>query len=123
MLWAGGIPAAILKGIMILQEVKGEGSLQEVAIGFCFCLLPGILLWAAGRLTGKIGEADGMVLMIMGMAVPAAQCLETAALSLFLIGLAALVFMVFRFAKRGTRLPYIPFLTIAFWIRYLAARF
>lgn len=118
MLWGGGISVAVIKCIAVLKEVKEKGGLQETGMGLFLCLLPGIVLWAAGRLTGKIGEADGIVLMVTGVVLPYVQCLETVVLSLFLIGMAALALLVFRFAKRGTRLPYIPFLAAAFWIRY-----
>ncbi len=78
-------------------------------------LLPGILLLALAVCTKLVGYADGVVLICLGVPGGFHKTMGTWLLSLFFIGIYSVVLLVLRKANRRTKIPYLPFLTIA-WL-------
>jgi hypothetical protein len=91
-------------------------------------LIPGLVLLLGAKLTGKIGYADGWIILLNGIFLGAKLNMATFCLSLFLIGITSMLLMLlqklllqkllyqklfFRKGMRNMRLPYIPFLTLA----------
>ncbi len=86
-------------------------------------LLPGMLLLALSVCTKLVGMADGIVLACLGVSGGFQKVLSTWLLSLFLSGVYSVILLALRKANRRTKIPYMPFLTIAWLGVALAERF
>ena len=107
LLMTGGVIAAIIE---IYGCVSGERGLAEILLG----MIPGLflLLMAAG--TRKAGWADGIALMLLGSVMGLRQCVAAAMLSLIMISVWSIWLLILRKADKGTRIPYVPFLTMSY---------
>lgn len=76
----------------------------------CF---PGLIMLCACFITGRVGSADGWVLLILGSVVSCGQIFAAFGCSMILIALAAGGLLVLKKVKKDDRLPYLPFLTAA----------
>jgi len=105
----GGVAAV---GIGIFECVRDESNLIPFFLG----MIPGavLILLAAG--TRKAGFADGIVLMLLGGVSGFRRCILAVMFSLVIISILSTVLLVLKKADKGTRIPYIPFLTIGFVI-------
>lgn len=85
-----------------------------------FACLPGTLAMIFSWMTREtIGYGDGIVLLIMGIYLPVSQLLSIGMLAFFIAGIIALLLLTV-FHKKGTyRIPFIPFLSIAYGIEYM----
>jgi leader peptidase (prepilin peptidase)/N-methyltransferase len=83
------------------------------------CIL-GLLLIGVSRITNEvIGYGDGITFLVMGIYLPLSQLLEIGMMAFCVAGIAALVLLVI-FKKKGSyRIPFIPFLVIAYGIEIL----
>ena len=77
---------------------------------------PGGLLLVTAYVTKKAGYGDGIVLLLLGMALGGDKSLLIFGLSLLLISVWSLILLVFHKAGRNTKIPYLPFLTAAFFV-------
>lgn len=104
-LLGGGVVAAMY--IIYAIVIQGNGPEKYLAAAF-----PGLILLATALLTGKVGYADGLLLMMVGPVIGGRQCAVVFCASLFLTAAASAVLLVSRRANRGTEIPYVPFLTV-----------
>ena len=110
------------------KEIPVWLSIVGAVFGIIFCLLekrqvlpvllsllPGICALLFSWITKEImGYGDGVVLFVLGIYMPLKQLLSTGMLAFGLAGLVALVLLVV-FRKNGRyRIPFVPFLGIAF---------
>ncbi|MCM1192983.1 MAG: hypothetical protein NC123_08190 [Butyrivibrio sp.] len=108
MLWLGAAAAA---GILLYEGVNGRlDGWRE-----CRSLLPGAVLLAVAYATGKAGMADGVILMLLGIFMGYEGCVAASVGGLFLIALFSGVLLALRRAKKDTRIPFVPFLTVG-WL-------
>ena len=82
---------------------------QELLIGW----LPGLVLLGACIVTGRVGSADGWVLLIVGSMIGSGQMMAAFGCSMILIAVMAGVLLLLKKAGKNDRLPYLPFLTAA----------
>lgn len=82
-------------------------------------VLPGIFLIVVACVTRKAGMADGIVLAIAGIILGHRQIWLLFCLSLMLIFISAVLLLLLRKIHMKTRLPYLPFLLIAFLLLQL----
>lgn len=108
------IGAGISLWIAIYGCLHGERILPVVAGA-----IPGVLFWWLGHITRCIGSADGIVLTIIGICVDWKKTVVVWLISMFLIGVGAMVYVVWKPESRRKKLPYIPFLTIAFAVYFM----
>lgn len=94
-----------------VYECLGGHSVWQMILG----LLPGVAFLVLGYVTRCVGSADGMVLMLVGFYMGWKRCLWIWLLSIFLIGIWAMLYLVWKRGCSKRRLPYIPFLTLA-WL-------
>lgn len=90
--------------------VSGESNFAE----FVWGMIPGAVLLLLAIGTQKAGWADGIVLMLLGGVLGFWQCILAAMLSLVMISVLSALLLVLKKADKGTRIPYIPFLTMGF---------
>lgn len=103
LLWVGG---ALAGAVLLYQGGKGELQLLSVFRS----VLPGaaFLLWATG--TGKAGCADGLILIVMGLAEGAWSSLIICMGGLILASLFSGILLLAKRAGRNTKIPFVPFL-------------
>lgn len=100
-----------LAGLWVSYKLlTGQMLWPEVFLG----ALPGIFLVAVAWLSKKAGYADGIVLIWLGILYGYRRSLAFLGISLFLICVLSITLLMLRRVKRYSRIPYIPFLTIAF---------
>ncbi|MCM1026935.1 MAG: hypothetical protein NC432_10900 [Roseburia sp.] len=115
-LWLLGLGGAIAVAALIEQGVKG--GLQPGPT--IHAVLPGatLLFLAAG--TGKAGYADGLVLVVLGIAEGYQSSLIICMSSLALAALVSGILLLTKRAGRNTRIPFVPFLEAGWLIAVCA---
>lgn len=78
--------------------------------------IPGLSLLLTAWLTGKAGYADGIVLLCCGIVWGYREALLILCLSLVLISFVSIALLLLHKVKRQSRIPYIPFLAVGFWL-------
>lgn len=97
-------------GMLIYQWRIGESEIADCFFG----MIPGIALLLLALSTHKAGWADGVVTMFLGSVLGFWQCVLAIMLSLILTSVVSLLLMIFRRVDKGTKIPFIPFLTLGF---------
>ena len=111
-LWMLAVQAALAAGMLIWGGINGELSIG----GICKALIPGIILVAIALSTRKAGWADGVVLLLLGIQTDYEKCMVAVLMALFLMAALSAVLLVFRKVKKDTKLPFIPFLTMGWFL-------
>lgn len=106
LLYIGGMFVTIVSVIDVMRGV----TIWLPLLG----TLPGILLIFVAFVTGKMGIADGIVLTIAGVLLGPQESWIIFVISLMLIFVSSVFLLLMRKIKLRTRIPYIPFLTVAF---------
>ena len=102
-----GIPAASIAVLRGWNELSIKTSV--------FCLIPGFLLLLSA-FTKRVGYGDGIVLLLLGLMVGRDCCMKIFLISMMLMSLFAAVMLILRKVVKETRLPYLPFLLIAWFV-------
>jgi len=112
LLLAGGV---IFVGIAINRCVKGEMLWTESVWG----MIPGMVLLVLAGITRKAGSADGVVLMQMGVYMGVKTIFPMFCFSLLLLSGTCMVLLLLRKVNKNTRMPYLSFLAITYFIERL----
>jgi leader peptidase (prepilin peptidase)/N-methyltransferase len=110
----------MLGGVIGIGFCIWEGRSIE---GIMLSSLPGILTLVFSRLTKEvIGYGDGIVMGILGLFWKIGQLLSIGMTAFVLAGMVALVLLVVFQKKGSSRMPFIPFLCVAYgidiWARF-----
>lgn len=108
MLWIGAVAAA---GALLYEGISGGLNVWQV----CQALIPGLILLAVAFATGKAGQADGIILMLLGIFMGYEGCVAASLGGLFLISLFSGILLMLHRVKRDTKIPFVPFLTMG-WL-------
>lgn len=95
-----------------------ELSVGEYLAGGCL----GILFLLCGTVSKNIGTGDGALIMLLGLLLGIRQLISVLFISLFLCAAAAAALCAAGKAKRGSRLPFVPFLLSGFCVTVFAGR-
>lgn len=111
-LWFSLLGGIIGVGFCVAEERAGI----EILCG----VMPGVLALGFSWLTKEvIGYGDGIVLVVMGIYLPIREILSLGMMAFSIAGVIALILMTV-FKKKGNyRIPFLPFLAVAYWIDYL----
>ena len=107
----------LLGGVVgIVICVREERTVFEVLVS----CLPGLVVIFFSWMTKEIiGYGDGIVLLVMEFYLSLSQVLSIGMFAVFIAGIVALILLTI-FQKRGSyRIPFIPFLTLAYGVDYL----
>ena len=107
----------LLGGVVgIVICVQEERTVFEVLVS----CLPGLVVIFFSWMTKEIiGYGDGIVLLVMEFYLSLSQVLSIGMFAVFIAGIVALILLTI-FQKRGSyRIPFIPFLTLAYGVDYL----
>jgi len=112
----GGMFALVMSVIEKLPKVTESGDwlsgVGSVALGS----VPGVALLLLSVATKTVGSGDGAVLALLGAAVGFQKSLLVFGVGLFLTALCSVVLLVLRKANRNTCLPFLPFLTVGWFL-------
>ena len=106
----------LLCALLVLQGKPGWG---ELLMG----LLPGVVLWAAGKLSGCIGEADAVLVLCLGAMYGLSGSGELLMYALLLAAVAAIILISLKHAGKRSTLPFVPFLFAGFLLFCLRGYF
>lgn len=95
-----------------------ELSVGEYLAGGCL----GALFLLSGIVSKNMGTGDGVLIMLLGLLLGIRQLIGILFASLILCAAAALILCAAGKAKRGSRLPFVPFLLSGFCITVFAGR-
>ena len=99
--------------IGILFCVQEERAIGQIILAF----IPGILALGFSWVTKELmGYGDGIILLVLGSYMSLEKVLSIGMLAFVLAGIVALVLLVVFHKKGGYRIPFIPFLGIAYWL-------
>lgn len=103
---------SVVGGVIgIVSCVVEEREILDVLIS----CLPGVLSIGVSWLTKEmIGYGDGIVLLMMGVYLPISQLLSIGMLAFFIAGIVALILLTAGRKKGSYRMPFIPFLSVAY---------
>ena len=79
-------------------------------------MMPGVVLLMFAWITEKMGYGDGIVLMMIGGMDGYRGSLAVLCLSSFLASIFCVVLLAIRKVKKHSRMPYVPFLTGAYFL-------
>lgn len=111
------IPVRLLHGGLLLGSlyagtvmISGRAGWQAALAG----ILPGVILLLYGRLSdGKLGEADGKMVIFAGLLQGWERCTVQILISCFLVFFAAIFLLLTKKGTRHTRIPFAPFFLAA----------
>ena len=110
---------AVIWEILSVSEASGSWQelwpalWQELGQKLLMGWIPGLLMLGTCLITGRVGSADGWVLMIVGSIVSHGHMMAAFGCSMILIAIVAGVLLISKKAGKNDRLPYLPFLTAA----------
>ena len=98
-------------GFVLMIAEKGIISFSALlgAVG------AGVLLVALAFLTGMVGYADGVVVIVIGLLADYRHVTAMLCMALLLASVYSAGLLIFKKAKRHTQIPFLPFL-LAGWI-------
>lgn len=104
----------IFAGINIVYTIsQSEGNMILLLPVILLPLIPGLFMLLVGRISGKVGLADGCVLLVVGSVLDGREMYLVFGASLLLSAVFAIVLLTCRRIKGKDKLPYLPFLTAA----------
>ena len=106
----------LLCALLVLQ---GKPGWDELLMG----LLPGVVLWVAGKLSACIGEADAVLVLCLGALYGLSGSGEQLMYALLLAAVAAIFLISLKHAKKRSTLPFVPFLFAGFLLFCLRGYF
>lgn len=102
--------------VIVLLTVPGLVT-GGVAWRRIFGLVPGAFLLLMAVVTRKVGVADGIVLLYIGALLGYQKSVLLFGISLMLFSGVSIILLFLHKVKGHTRLPYLPFLTVALIIQ------
>lgn len=109
LLIVGGVLSVL---VAVYKGIIGENGWMQMVLG----VLPGLFVLVTAWFSQNIGVADGIVLIMTGMCIGYRENVFVLGMSLFLISFLGVTLLLLHKVKRQTRIPYIPFLTAAYWL-------
>lgn len=109
---AAGVIIAVL--ITLADCLCNPATWQWYLLSAVLGMVPGGFLILSGYLTGKVGYGDGIALVGAGLLVGYRSGFVLMGFSLFFMSLFCVGVLLFKKGNGNTRIPYLPFLTIAY---------
>lgn len=106
-------------GYVCISLWKQNGDWMSLLLSWGFGCLPGIFLLIMALLTQKIGPGDGCVMLLIGVMAGIKSGIVILAGSLLLALFYSILVLVVRKKGRTYCFPYIPFLTLAYWLQII----
>lgn len=94
-------------------------SLMDISlVNICFGTVPGIILYAVSILSrGGIGKGDAVLMGVIGMYIGIKNSIILFVSALLLIACFSIVLIILKKGNMKTKIPFVPFILIAFIIQ------
>ena len=89
---------------------------KQIALTAILGLVPGVFMLLTAYITRKVGYGDGLALLGVGMLSGYKACWAMLCISLLLMSFWGIGILMLRRGTRNTKLPYLPFLAVAYLI-------
>lgn len=99
----------------IIMAVLFKADAKEMLLG----LIPGVALLIVGKLSGCVGEADGIMLLLLGGMYGLRDGGELMMYALLLAAVVSIFLIAVKHAGKKDTLPFIPFLLAGFMLFHL----
>lgn len=109
MIW-GGMACAVFE--FFICEVQKEALARQIIYECIRSILPGSVLLMIAYTTKKAGEADGVLLMTLGLLYGYRRILISGCIGLCGMALVSICLLAAHKVRKETKLPCIPFLTM-----------
>ena len=112
------LSALIVASGVAIKFVGAEPSAERIRVilGVLLGAVPGTLLTVLSFYTNKIGRGDGMVVMLIGMSESCSFAAVMMCLACLMLSAVSVFLILMHKATKNTRMPYIPFVTLAYAI-------
>lgn len=100
-------------GLLTLAETV---KLQYGGLDVVIAMIPGCVLLVLAMTTRNVGYGDGIVMLLLGMTEGSEKSLLMFGTSLFLSAICSLILLAMKKARKSTRIPFLPFLSAAWFI-------
>lgn len=116
-LLAGGSVMGL--GCRLSALMSGQGQWKWEIAAMCLAVLPGMFLILTARLTHKAGIGDGWTLVNVGLVETYKSCIFLLGISLVIMAVVSGGLLTAHRVNKGTKMPYLPFLTVAYLCKFL----
>ena len=103
----------------VVMTVIYKGELKEMLLG----LIPGTAILIVGKLSGCMGEADGILLLLLGGMYGLRDGGELMMYALLAAAAVSVLLIVLKHAGKKDTLPFIPFMLVGFMMFELRVYF
>ena len=97
---------------VVYNVIVGEVTWYQPVLG----MMPGAVLLVLARITEKMGYGDGIVLLMIGGITGYRGSLLVLCMGSFFASIFCVMLLAVRKVKKNSRIPYIPFLTGAYFL-------
>lgn len=117
--WLIGLGGAVALAVSLVEsfsEIAEQGTWWNY-VGTMLCgIIPGGCLLMLALVTKTVGSGDGAVVTLLGMVLGFRKSIFVLCIGLFLAALGSTVLLVIGKVKRNTCLPFLPFLTMGWFL-------
>lgn len=103
-------------GVVLYECIREPVKWKWIILSALLGVFPGALMLALSYVTGKVGQGDGLVLIVVGMLTGYASCLLLICFSLLAMSFWCIGMLVCKRGARNTKVPYLPFLTVVYLV-------
>lgn len=108
--------SATLTMMMAVLCVIGNTEWMVRLVGVAAGLLPGVALIILGKITGKVGFADGVILSVIGALEGYVGAIAVLAVSCFTMSIPAMILLALKRVKKETAMAFVPYMCVGYLI-------
>jgi prepilin signal peptidase PulO-like enzyme (type II secretory pathway) len=110
------IVTASLTILMAVLSVIGNTGWLVKLVGMAAGLLPGAALILLGKITGKVGLADGIILSVIGALEGYMGAIAVLAVSCFIMSIPAMILLALKKVRKETAMAFVPYICVGYLI-------
>lgn len=117
--WLIGLGGAVALAVSLVESFSGiaeQGTWWNYVGALFGGIIPGGCLLMLAFVTKTIGSGDGAVVTLLGMVLGFRKSILVLCIGLFFAALGSTVLLVIGKVKRNTCLPFLPFLTVGWFL-------
>lgn len=114
LLFCGTLGAVCGSGWTLVSVIREQGQWQWPFLSMLLGMVPGVFVIAMARLTEKVGAGDGWILCNLGLLTDYRICVGLWGMSIIIMAIFSGGMLALKKVKGNTRIPYLPFLTLAY---------
>ncbi len=99
-------------GLLAVGFHLWQGSL--VSVSLLWSVGPGLALWIIGKCTEKIGEGDGLMLLVLGLYMGTLDSIRVFFWALMVVAAVSIGLLIGKKGNLRTEIPFAPFLLVSY---------